>query len=374
MDRRRLLIGLTALATLPVACQSNPDDALRLAAAKGGVSPQMLKNFKATSSNTMPVRVTTRSSLVDLFQQLQQWHQSASDSEANVSDQSIDWVALSDYWLLPAIAQKLITPLQKYDELPWDTLSPDWLTLLRRDEQGFLASSGAIWGTPYRWEHLMMVYDRRAFAQFGWKPTSWADLLRPELQQRFSLPDHPRLALGILLKALNYSANDLDPAAHADVMAAVDTLRSQVKVYATSTYLQALIIGDLALGVGWSRDIQPLLSRYRYLEAVAPLPGTLLSADVWVKPNVQPGSNDSQAVRPVEQQWLTYWWQPDVVESLWVLSQALSPRLLSPRAERTAAIVLPSAEQLQQSEFVEPLPPSAIASYEELWRQLRRGK
>lgn len=363
---------------MQMACRGTPDSALRIAAAKGRLSAQILRDFREALSSAAPVQVITRPSLVDLFQQLQHWHELAQQPEANTRNQAANWVALSDYWLLPAIEQGLIIPLERSAELPWDTLSPAWLTLLRRDEQGFLANSGAVWGTPYRWEHLMMVYDRRAFARFGWEPTRWADLLRPDLQQRFSLPDHPRLVLGIMLKALNYSVNDPDPAAHKDVVEAVETLRSQVKVYATTAYLQALVIGDLALSVGWSSDIQPLLSRYRYLKAVAPLPGTLLSADVWVRPNTLTDRDRAAAFSAIEQQWLTYWWQPEVEESLSALMQ-LSPRLLSSAAEDVAtelpaAIVMPSAEQLEQSEFVEPLPSSAITSYDQLWRQLRGRK
>ncbi|MEM9769229.1 MAG: hypothetical protein AAF892_15315, partial [Cyanobacteria bacterium P01_D01_bin.71] len=127
-----------------------------------------------------------------------------------------------------------------------------------------------------------------------------------------------------------------------------------------------------------SSDIQPLLSRYRYLKAVAPLPGTLLSADVWVRPNTLADRDQAAAFSAIEQQWLTYWWQPEVEESLSALMQ-LSPRLLSSAAEDVAtelpaAIVMPSAEQLEQSEFVEPLPSSAITSYDQLWRQLRGRK
>lgn len=378
MDRRRLLIGLMALlASQAAACQRNSTNALQIAALEGVLSPQMLREFRATTQTAIALKVRTQESLAALFQQLQLWQQSTQTTGSGASPNAADWALLSDYWLWPAIQQGLISPLSNVDTIAaWDTLPAVWPTLLRRNQQGLLADIGPVWGTPYRWGYLMMVYDRRPFQQWGWEPTAWTDLLKPELQQRISLPDHPRLVLGLLLKAFGQSANVPDPATNADVVAALDALRTQVKVYATTAYLQSLVIGDITLAVGWSNDIQPLLPRYRYLRAVAPLPGTLLTADIWTKPKVAADTPGAIALTPPEQDWLSYWWQPETVTPLSLLSQGLSPLLLSDTVpdfpfELSTETVLPTTEQLQQSEFIEPLDEAAIANYNELWQRLR---
>lgn len=381
MDRRRLLIGLMAIAAAPMtACQSGSDDRLEVAALRGVLPPEMLRDLKASLSETLSIKVRAQDSLVALFQQLQNWHQSASDASSGSVAQQPDWALLSDYWLLPAIQQGLISPLSNAEAISgWQTLPEIWPRLLQRNPQGLLSETGSIWGTPYRWGHLMMVYDHRPFKQFGWEPTAWSDLLRPELQNRIALPEHPRVVLGIMLKALNYSANDSSPASHADLVSALEALRPQVKVYATTTYLQSLVIGDIALAVGWSHDIQPLLSRYRYLRTVAPSPGTLLCADIWTKPNGNVESQSAIALSPLDQDWLSYWWQPDTVTPLSLLAQGLSPLLLAeqPRDfnfDLSAETVMPTLAQLQQSEFVEPLNDAAIADYNNLWLTLRGSK
>lgn len=373
MNRRSLLIGLMGVLATQAACQRNAENALRVAALEGVLSPQMLRDFKETLQEAIALKIKNQESLVALFQQLQAWQQST-QTPGNVAD----WALLSDYWLLPAIQQGLISPLDEVDVVPgWEALPKVWSTLLQRNQQGLLTDTGPIWGSPYRWGHLMMVYDRRVFKRFGWEPTTWADLLEPELQRRISLPDHPRLVLGVLLKALGHSANVPNPATEAGVEAALDTLREQVKVYSTTAYLQSLVVGDIALAVGWSHDIQPLLPRYRYLRAVAPLPGTLLTADVWTKPKLN--ADESQraiALSPLEQDWLSYWWQPATVTPLSLLSQGLSPLLLADTMpdfpfELAAGTVMPTSEQLQQSEFIRPLEDAAIANYSQLWQQLR---
>jgi putative spermidine/putrescine transport system substrate-binding protein len=379
MDRRSLLIGLMAILATPMtACQGGSDNTLSLAAIAGVLSPQMLRDIKQNRlSDAIALRLKTQESLVALFQQLQGWQEAAQSATTGNQPRGADWALLSDYWLWPAIQQGLIRPLDNADALTgWESLPDIWPRLLQRNQQGLLSETGPIWGTPYRWNHLMVVYDRRFFQSLGWEPTTWSDLLRPELQARIILPDHPRLVLGLLLKAFNYSVNEPDPASHADVVSALETLRPQVKAYDSTTYLQSLVIGDVPLAVGWSGDIQPLLSRYRYLQAVAPDPGTLLSADVWTKPNLQATTPDVTPLSDVDQAWLSYWWQPEVVTSLSLLAQGLSPLLLADQPvdfdfELAANTVMPAPQQLQSSEFVEPLEEAAIANYNQLWQQLR---
>ena len=382
MDRRSLLIGLMALAVPQVACQQSAANALQIAAIKDILPPQVLSDLKQTLAAT-PLRLRTQRTAADLFQQLQVWHGAIAptESEAGAASARADWVCLSDYWLWGAIQQQLISPLTGLDALPgWAALPKRWGPPLRRDAQGFWAAEPTTWATPYRWGQLMMVYSQRQFDRLGWQPTTWQDLLRPELQGRIALPDHPRLVLGLLLKALGYSANDRTPAAHADLTEAIAALRPQVKLYASDNYLQPLIMEDIALAVGWSTEVRPVLSRYRQLQAVTPDPGTLLTADVWVKPNPTRTAPPAVAVTPVDQQWLSYWWQPEVVAPLSLFSQGLSPALLSPARLRqplgfdSATVYLPTAAQVANSEFIEPLPETAIAAYRDLWLTLRRGE
>lgn len=381
MQRRHLLKGLLALAALSAAgCQRQADTMLRVAVPQGVLPPQMLGTFKDAVAGAMALQVRTQSSLAELFQQLQRWHVASQTVEGGTAQTSVDWMCLSDYWLLPAIQQGLIRPLENADQLAgWETLPPVWSTVLRRNQQGLPTENGPVWGTPYRWEYLMMVYDRRYFDQLGWEPETWSDLLRPELRERISLPDHPRWVLGLLLKSLNYSVNVPDPTTYPEVVSAVDELRSQVKVYATADYLQSLVVGDLTLAVGWSNDIQPLLSRYRYLRAVPPAPGTLLAAEVWAKPNLSAQGAPAIALSALDQQWLQYWWQPEVVTPLSLFAQGLSPLLLSPELaagqfDLSAETPLLSTAQLENSEFVQPLDEAAIANYTQLWRRLRGGE
>lgn len=369
MDRRSLLAGLVTLAIAQSACRQNAAQTLRVEALRGVLTPRLLADSEKKLAEDTRLQLTTHKSPISLFKQLETWRDLASETDKPAAQVAADWLCLSDYWLLPAIERQLIRPLGNPEDLPnWSSLPTVWETLLRRDDQGLPTETGDIWATPYRWGHLMMVYSRRHFNRLGWQPSSWEDLLNPDLRGRIAVPEHPRIVLGSVLKLLGKSANSLNPADDTDIQDILKELAPQIKVYASENYLQSLIIGDVWLALGWSTDIRPALSRYRQLAAVSPASGTLLSADVWVKPNLM--TQQTSTIR--DKSWLSYWWQSDVSTPLSVFSEGLSPLLLNGDARPDLAretVLLPTQEQLENSEFILPLP--EVTAYEQLWKTLR---
>ncbi|NJN20909.1 MAG: hypothetical protein HC812_06560 [Leptolyngbya sp. RL_3_1] len=143
--------------------------------------------------------------------------------------------------------------------------------------------------------------------------------------------------------------------------------RSPVKTYGSTDYLQPLLREDTWLAVGWSTDVLPRLENYRQLAAVVPDPGTLLSADVWVRPD------RAAALTPLDQQWLSYWLDPAVAEPLQVFSYGASPLLLTQSPDQSTPAnhrLLPTLKQRQNSDFLLPLAPDSQAIYQDLWRRL----
>ena len=387
MDRRTLLVGLMTLMAAQVACQQDTSQILRIATLKGTLPPQTVSAFEAALQVSVNLKVDTQSSTLALFQQLQEWHNAApltqSQSPLNLFGQAnlppiADWVSLSDYWLQAAIQQELISPLVR-DTVPmWSQLPDDWRALLHRNPQGLISDRGSLWATPYRWGCLVMVYAHQSFEHLGWQPTRWQDIWHPDLAGRVSLLAHPRVVLGITLKSLGYSANDEAPANDVKVTEALSNLRRQVKTYTSDDYIQSLIQGDTWLAVGWSTDVRLPLSQYRQLGAVVPNPGTLLSADLWVKPRRQGTSEAASSLSELQGQWLAHWWNPDIEVPLTLFSNGFSPLLLT--ADKittelsTDKLLLPSASQLKESEFLVPLSSKLVEDYTELWQQLRRSE
>lgn len=369
MNRRTFLAGTggLALAALATGCQRATSGDLRLAMVANSVPAQLLRAFQQWPDQGSGVAVNPQESLLELYDLLQRWH---SPPEGAGLPPVADWVSLSDYWLAPAIRQGLVQPVNVAELSQWGNLAAVWPDLLRRTAEGMLSAEGSIWAVPYRWSHLVLLYDSTRLSDSAGL-TAWADLLRPELARRVILPAHPRLVLGLAQKAMGASANGEDPATVAGLEAFLTDLHRQVRAYDSSRYLESLIIGDATAVVGWSDDVLPLLRQYRHLAATVPAEGTLLSAQLWVQPEPAPPLSTQG------QNWLDFCLEEDFATQLAIFGQGVSPRLwgvdrgqLPEPLQQPAEIVL-SPGTADQSEFLLPLNAEAAARYASLWETMR---
>ncbi len=401
LSRRSLLKGasLTALSLALSGCSRQQDAMLRVQFLANSIPPQLLKQFQAQVSDRPVLDFAPVTQLEDLYDRLQQWHDGLAEQVQQPPRRAIslpfgapqtpriaDLVTLGDYWLAPAIRNQLIQPLDVEGLSGWDQLPDPWKRLVRRDRQGVLADDGQVWAAPYRWGHLMIAYRIDEFKALGWEPTDWSDLWRDDLERVISLPDSPRTVIGIGLKHMGRSVNTSEVQAVAGLDEALSALQQRVKVYSSDAYLQSLILGDTALAVGWSTDVLPVLRRNPRIAAVVPASGTLLTADLWVRPaavasHSQPDLADSEAQAlssSLLAQWIDFCWQPAIATELSLLSSAASPILADdepserPAGLRDRPLLIPEIEQLQASEFLLPLADAAREQYQQLWTKIRQ--
>jgi len=391
MIKRRSLLagaGAVALAQLLAGCNSRGNANLRVRLLDGSVPVQLLRAFQRDLEQQPVLDFLPRPQLSDLYDLLQTWSPAIAESArsgwrerlpfgggnrqpANVAD----LVTLGDYWLAPAIRQELIQPLQLENLPEWEKLPIRWQELVRRDEQGQLDPEGELWAAPYRWGSAVIAYRVEEFEELGWTPTDWQDLWRPELKGHVSLLDSPRAVIGLTSKKLGQSFNptDLGEALQAELQA----LHQQVKFYSSDNYLQPLMLGDTWIALGWSTDVLPVLERDRRIAAIVPKSGTLLTADAWVRPVAAEPITSVGGELTLVEQWINFCWQRQNAVSLSLLGSAASPVLMSidrnnlPTPLQQNNLLLPAAEILEQSEFLEPLPEEAIAQYSRFWTEVR---
>jgi putative spermidine/putrescine transport system substrate-binding protein len=387
IKRRSLLAGAGALVLgqLLAGCNSRGNAALRVRLLDGSVPVQLLRAFQRDLEQQPALDFL----LSDLYDLLQTWSPAIAESArpgwrerlpfggsnrqpANVAD----LVTLGDYWLAPAIRQELIQPLQLENLPEWEKLPIRWQELVRRDEQGRLDPEGELWAAPYRWGSAVIAYRVEEFEELGWTPTDWQDLWRPELKGHLSLLDSPRAVIGVTSKKLGQSFNptDLGEALQAELQA----LYQQVKFYSSDSYLQPLMLGDTWVALGWSTDVLPVVERDRRIAAIVPESGTILTADTWVRPAAARSVASTDSELTLVEQWINFCWQRQNAISLSLLGSAASPVLTAlnrselPDPIQQNSVLLPTAEILEQSEFLEPLSEEAIAQYRRLWTEVRR--
>lgn len=370
--RRSLLIGAGALAleTLLTGCGQSSRQTLSVQFLKNSVPAQVLGEFeRELKRQSMPygLKFSPANTLEQLFDSLKKWQTDAPKA---------DLVTLGDFWLTPAIQNKLVRPISTAELDGWSALPERWKTWLTRDAQGKPQPNGQVWGIPYGWGELAIAYRTDNFEPLGWTPRDWADLWRPELKGQFSLPDHARAVIGLVLKSLGESVNQPNLAAVGELPARLQELHQQVKLYSSSAYLQPLILGDTWLAVGWSTDIWPLVKRDRRIQMVVPQSGTMLTADLWVRPT-KDRSNASN-LDDVLQRWLSFGLQPKTALQFTLLGSAIAPQFLDATSKLPPALKtsdrIPSTDVLNRSEFLEVLPPDATAQYRDLWVKTRQGE
>ena len=386
LSRRSLLFSASAFALgqLLTGCNGSSEAAVKIRLLEDSVPPPLLKLFQRQLKGAA-IDLSQSSQLADLFELLKTWKQQNGKPANGIEipfvsakpTPQMDLVTLGDFWLTPAIQQGLIQPLPLAEIPGWELLPQQWQQFVRRDRQGSLSESGELWAAPYRWGTLMMVYRTEAFRPRGWTPTDWKDLWRSELKGQISLPDSARAVIGLTLKKLGQSANLAELPANLE--SELRSLHQQTKFYSSDAYLQPLILEDTQVAVGWSTDILPLLERDRRLAAVVPQSGTLLSADLWVRPVQAAATSDRLALL---KKWIGFYWTPQTAAQLTQLSLAASPLFNDltgaarpvPDLLKSKPLLLPSAEIQQRSELLLPIATQTLEQYRRLWTTVRQSQ
>jgi putative spermidine/putrescine transport system substrate-binding protein len=382
MDRRSFLLsfGAATLSQGLMGCRRNVSAALQVDLLAHSLPSQLVSKFRSQVESEAELKLSLVSSSSQLFENLlNSTSQTKTEPTRDNLFQSLShliWgpppkdiyrlTSLGDYWLSTAIDKKLIRPWSVEQMSGLKTLTPQWQNLVHRDRQGKHFPNGEIWGAPYRWGATVIAFRKDKFRELGWTPTDWSDLWRPELKDKISVLDQPREVIGLTLKKLNRSYNTSNLSNIANLQAELKALDQQAKLYSSTDYLQPLIFGDTWAAVGWSTDILPILREEPDIGAVVPKSGTALWSDIWVLPKIGPD------LAKIHQQWIEFWWEPEMAQKLSQFTDALSPALQTFAPEHpTVQLLSPKQPWFEQSEFLEPLSPEAIAQYQQAWQTMR---
>jgi putative spermidine/putrescine transport system substrate-binding protein len=383
MKRRSFLVGggAIALAGLTGGCDRAANGSLKVRLLKDSIPPQLIEKISASLKEEAPLDLAIELQVQKLFADLQRMQQQPNTDDWRswlpslpfLGEEKIpkaDLVTIGDYWLVEAIRQGLIQPLNPAEFKQWQQLPSKWQQLVRRNNQGQPDAKGQIWGAPYRWGTTVIAYRRDKFkAAAIAPPTDWSDLWRKDLRDRISLLNQPREVIGLTLKKLGSSYNIANLDKIPNLQQELQTLHKQVKFYSSNSYLQPLIIGDTWLAVGWSTDVLSVMRRYSNIAAIVPKSGTAIWADLWVSPA-------KEAIANAIPQWIDFFWQPDVSRQLSQLTSAVSPILASmnpqdiPESLQQNSLLLPPTEVIKRSEFLLPLSSKTTEQYKNYWAKM----
>ncbi len=372
MDRRKFLIGSgVAIATLGGCQWASPfdqRDRLKVLGLLGAIPPKIIDQFPPSFNRKVEFKAEQLPS--KLWQELQSFRDVVKEGKSDKIANIPAIVSLSDGWLDQAIAQSLIQPITPdlLAKMPqWQSLSPQWREFVSRDSGNGLQ----IWGLPYRWGATAIAY-RSDKLKFEIK--QWADLWRPELKRKITLPDDAREVIGIALKKIgqSYQLQNLNQAPNfATLSQELKSLNSQVLTYNSDTYLQSLLADDTLAAVGWTSDMLRAKRLNPKLQIVIPQEGTALWADIWVIP--QGITADEQAIAAA---WMDFTISPAIAVQVSALTDAVSTSSnldQVPASIKADPIKFFAPEIFAKSELILPLSASAVTAYQELWTKMRSG-
>jgi putative spermidine/putrescine transport system substrate-binding protein len=389
LNRRSLLLlsGSLALSQLLTGCNAD-NSSFKIRLLRGSIPPQILKEFQRTIAQSDRIHFSSSDQLKDLFTLLETWNPQTAPPQPGFSIPLIspkqepvnDLATLGDAWLPTAIQQQLIQPFPDNFALDWSKLPAQWERFGQRNQTGAIDPSGKIWAVPYRLGFLAIAYNPKKLKALNVSLNSWADLWNPALKGLISLPDSARVVIGLALQKLNQSVNLENLATVPTLAAELKALHAQVKLYDSEAYLQPLILEDTAIAVGWSSEILPTMRRNPAIAALIPASGSLLTADLWVRPVTAPALKPETTKLLLD--WLQFCWQPKIAAQLALLSRGASPALSSvgrsqlPTAlqqDPLSPLIQPDPTVIATSEFLLPLSDNAIDQYRRQWTELRQS-
>lgn len=227
---------------------------------------------------------------------------------------------------------------------------------------------GNVYSVPYMWGSTAIAVNSKDPAAAT--VTSFADLWNPELRGKLLLPNDMRTVLGIGLKRLGYSLNELDQARVEEACDLLLPLMDSVRVFDSDSPKQALLNNEVQVAVLWNGEAYIALGENPDIHYIYPPEGFSLWIDNMCIPKNAVNIENAHL-------FMDYLMRPEVAaficQELGYSSPNTKARELLPQEVRESEVVYPSDEIMQRGEFEISLD-SAVKFYEESWVKLKTGR
>lgn len=129
---------------------------------------------------------------------------------------------------------------------------------------------------PYLWGTTGIGYNKSKVSK---PPTSWKDLFDEKYAGRISMLDNSRDCISTALLMLGKDETTSDEKAFDAVRELLLKQKPLVKQYASSTYVDSLVTGEVAVAMAWSGDVLQASRENPQLDYVIPKEGSFMWVD-----------------------------------------------------------------------------------------------
>lgn len=220
---------------------------------------------------------------------------------------------------------------------------------------------------PYMWGSTAIAVNTGLLGESA--VTSYADLWKPEMKGRLLLPNDPREVFAIALKSLGYSLNETDPAHLEQAYQKLKKLMPYVRVFDSDSPKQALLSGEVSVGVVWNGEAYIANQENPEIKYVYPKEGFSMWMDSLCIPKGAKNLDEAHA-------FLNYLLRPDVAATIstemgYSTPNAKAAEFLEPEVADNP-IVYPDAATAAHGEFQDDIG-DAMKLYEDYWVKLKGG-
>lgn len=219
---------------------------------------------------------------------------------------------------------------------------------------------------PYMWGSTSLAINSSVLPPQT--VTKLADLWKPELKGKLLLPNDPREVMGIGLKVLGYSINEKDPEHLRQAFDKLKTLMPQVRVFDSDSPKQALLSGEVAVGLVWNGEAYVANGENKAIGYIYPPEGFSLWLDSFCIPK------NAQHLEAAYR-FIDYVLRPKVSATISEAMGYSSPNTKAfdflPAAMKSNIIVNPSPQDAARGEFLDSLDEKTLKIYEDYWVKLK---
>ncbi|XPV77627.1 MAG: extracellular solute-binding protein [Desulfovibrio sp.] len=221
------------------------------------------------------------------------------------------------------------------------------------------------YSVPYMWGSTGVAANRAALGDISIQ--SYKDFWNPALEDKILLPNEPREIFAMALKIKGYSVNDTNPEHIAEAYEMLKTLIPRVRIFDSDSPKQALLAGEVAVGVVWNGEAFIANQENSEIEYIYPAEGFTLWMDSMCIPAGAKNIKEAHA-------FLNYLMRPDVAAHISTEMGYSTPNAkameLIAESVRKNPIVYPPDHVIEKGEFLEDIG-ETTKLYDKYWVKLK---
>lgn len=226
---------------------------------------------------------------------------------------------------------------------------------------------GSAFTIPYLWGSTGIAYNKAKVAK---PPTSWLDLWDPRYTGKISMLDNARDCVSTALLIDGVIDDKADAAALEKAKKRLLAQRPLVKQYSSTTYIDALVAGEVHLAMGWSGDVMQAARENPQIDYVIPKEGSYMWVDNLC---LMRGSlHREDTLRLVD-----YLLRPDVGAEIANFVRYPTPNAAARKKVEPALLsdprVYPTAAVMKRLRFHGSLDPETSQQWNDLWQDVKVG-